>query len=281
MWQNKKLQNNGYTIVESLIFLAVSAIIAIGALTIVSGRQSVAEFREGVSKFEAQIRDIGNDVASGYFPNPGISCNPATTPLTLTPDINPSQVQGDDDRCVFVGRVIQFNATEIHVYSALGRTYKTLSSDPVSDIYEATPTLVATPAVDVTNTIQVPSALEIKWVRQTVPASGTLNRAGIAFFSTFGNSGSDASGLNSIRAEIAPVPGDISNNKTTFISNFYSLYLDASREPEYREALNTTDGYMICANSLSTDDFVVFRIGARGSDGSSTTTEISGGVCPA
>src|SRR5947209_7153977 len=90
----------GYTIVEVMIFLAVSGFMFIIAAQFVSGKQAHAEFRQGMNDVKAQVQQTINDVANGYFPsNSDFSCN--TESGRPQPDTG-STGQGQNKGCVFM-----------------------------------------------------------------------------------------------------------------------------------------------------------------------------------
>src|SRR3989344_2027390 len=73
---NSKYQKGGYTLAETLIFLVVSMVLFISAVRMVSGQQARAEFSYGIQEFATQIKDITNDVSTGFYHNPNnIICN--------------------------------------------------------------------------------------------------------------------------------------------------------------------------------------------------------------
>ena len=60
-------RSHGFTIVETMIVLAVSGALFTSAIFFIGGRQQKAEFTASVRNFETSINDIANDVSDGYF----------------------------------------------------------------------------------------------------------------------------------------------------------------------------------------------------------------------
>ena len=60
-------RRGGYTIVETLIFLAVSALLFVSTIILISGRQAKAQFTNSVRDLVSDITDVANDVANGYY----------------------------------------------------------------------------------------------------------------------------------------------------------------------------------------------------------------------
>jgi type II secretory pathway pseudopilin PulG len=114
-------RRNGYTIVETMIFLAVSGVILSTSLLFFRGRQERIQYTQGVREVESQIKTIMNEVSSGYFPNDGsFSCagGGAAGPIL---NFAATGGQGTNEDCVFLGKVIRFNeGSNYSSYSVLG-----------------------------------------------------------------------------------------------------------------------------------------------------------------
>src|SRR5688572_2958718 len=100
----------GYTIVEVMIFLAVSGMMLTMALLLVNGQQNKTEFAQTVRDLESRIQDVTNDIATGYYSRSGnircgyqIPSNPASG-IVLTPASGVEQ--GANSDCIFIGRVM-------------------------------------------------------------------------------------------------------------------------------------------------------------------------------
>lgn len=112
--------SRGYTIVETMIFLAVSGAMFVSAMALVNGRQARTEFTTTVRNFEAVLADIANDVSNGYYTNATenakqLSCSATSTNID---NINPPVIitstttnkQGTNTGCLFIGKAVQFGA---------------------------------------------------------------------------------------------------------------------------------------------------------------------------
>lgn len=106
----KPINGSGYTIVEMLIVLAVSAVTAVSAFAIIRGQQGKNEFRTSVRDFEVKLTDIANDVAKGYFPNMGsaYTCTVSPVGIAITNSPLTNEEQGSSQECVFAGKVVEF-----------------------------------------------------------------------------------------------------------------------------------------------------------------------------
>ena len=97
----------GFTIVETMIVLAVTGALFVVIAATLSGRQNEAEFIHAINDAKAQIQQVINQVSAGYYPDYNdIGCTVSGTTLNIS---SPSNVaQGTNKQCVFLGSVIQF-----------------------------------------------------------------------------------------------------------------------------------------------------------------------------
>lgn len=142
---------SGYTIVEVIIFLAVSGMLFVSATTLISGQQRRTEFSNAVREFEIRLLDIVNDVETGYFPAGNYRC---TAGISSSPVVTAAATgaQGTNDTCIFAGKAVQFSPAgseqdkgRFNIYSLAGRRYKapsTLSKEEVTNINEAWPDFI-------------------------------------------------------------------------------------------------------------------------------------------
>ena len=144
----------GFTVVETLIVLAVTGgLFAAVALTL-SGRQQRTQFTQGVQEIQSQIQQVINDVGSGYFPSTsGFSCTSALAGPLMTTGTNE---QGTNGGCIFLGKAIQFGVSgtdpeqfNIFTIAGLQRTptgEEVSSPTGVPPYSEAKPLTVAPPS---------------------------------------------------------------------------------------------------------------------------------------
>ncbi|HVS58316.1 MAG TPA: hypothetical protein VHD60_01105 [Candidatus Saccharimonadales bacterium] len=98
----------GYTIVEVMIFLAVSGAMFLIAAVFINGRQAAAEFSQATGDISTQLQQVINNVINGYYPSQeNFSCqggdvnNGPTFP-------NAAKGKGTNKGCIFIGEVVQF-----------------------------------------------------------------------------------------------------------------------------------------------------------------------------
>lgn len=96
--------NRGYTILEVLIFLAISGFILVSALVVVNGRQEQVQYQQAVREIDSNIRAAISDVSNGYFPQTDFSCRNDGGNLIIS-SVSGS-TQGTREDCVFAGKAI-------------------------------------------------------------------------------------------------------------------------------------------------------------------------------
>ena len=102
--------SGGFTIVETLIVLSVSAILALSALLLVNGRQNKTEFQTAINNLQQQVQQIINETQSGYYPNNNTFTCTTTSGI---PDIRSGSAdQGTNNDCIFVGKALSFGDSD-------------------------------------------------------------------------------------------------------------------------------------------------------------------------
>jgi type II secretory pathway pseudopilin PulG len=117
-------QSAGFTILETLIVLAVSSTVAISTIVAVSGRQSKTEFMVGANDMKQKVEQIINETRNGYFPGAGFTCTGSPVGNTKPVITPPAQGQGTNDSCIFLGKAVEFgvpDSTTYATYPLVGR----------------------------------------------------------------------------------------------------------------------------------------------------------------
>lgn len=148
-------KTRGFTILETLIVLAVTGGLFVAIAASLSGRQQRTQFSQAVQEIQSQIQEVINEVSSGYFP----STNNFQCTATLTgPSISSagSAEQGTNEGCIFIGKAIQFrvNGTDpeqFKIYTLAG-VQRNPDGSEVTTLVQAKPKVVAAPisSVDLT-----------------------------------------------------------------------------------------------------------------------------------
>jgi type II secretory pathway pseudopilin PulG len=119
-------KKSGYTILEVLIFIAVSGFIFVGAMAAIRGRQQEVQFAQAIRDFDSKISDVVNDVITGYYPtNQTVSCS---------------------DDCVYIGKALHFGSDgdprKVRILNMAGKRYKDSSLVPSASLADASPKAV-------------------------------------------------------------------------------------------------------------------------------------------
>lgn len=139
----------GYTVIEVLLFVALTSFLLIVAIANITSGQRQVQFTQGVRDFESELTDIINDVPTGFFPsNNALNCT-LGGPRPVIDDSGGNGL-GKNGNCMYVGKALQFRPdgddSKVLVYTLAGRRLNA-SFNPVTSIDEATPVAVANPAV--------------------------------------------------------------------------------------------------------------------------------------
>lgn len=185
---------NGYTIVEVLIFLAVSGMLIVMAMIFVQGKQQAAQFQQAMNTINNQIQDVINNVSTGFYPSiTNFTCSTSNpTKLAFSTGGLSSTAQGTHDNCTFLGKVIQFgagsNGRDFNVFTVAGRRLDTLGKE-VTSLQAATPTPLAPSysSVDYTDKQTLGWGLQVTVMQiNDGRTPGYTNTGAIGFIGSFG-----------------------------------------------------------------------------------------------
>ncbi len=184
----------GYTILEVMIVLAVSAALFFSVVGLLSGRQASTETTQAVRDIESKIQGVASDVASGFVPN-GYSCNAVASGQ---PHLSTTIAGGGENAgCIFLGKAINFNDNSLSILTVLGRQYVGgLASPDVSSLTEASPVSV-TNDPDVTEIYSYRYGVKITKIVQIV---GGAPVGEIAFLNQLGGASRSSSPVTGGRA---------------------------------------------------------------------------------
>lgn len=144
----------GYTIVELMIVLVISAALFATAIVGYSRQNSRTQFTQSVREFELKIQDVLNDVETGYYPNQGnLRCvrsgGAAAEPIVSRVD---GTDQGTNNDCIFIGRGFNLadNGDDLThgIFTIVGLSYKSTDAEELStNVEDAANRLIADPAI--------------------------------------------------------------------------------------------------------------------------------------
>lgn len=200
----------GYTIVEVMIFVAISGLMFVMAAAFVSGKQATAQFRQGINDINTQIQQTINDVSNGFYPsNSDFSCSAATNG-GISPSAIPAQ-QGTNGGCIFLGKVVQFiNPSSYNIFTLAGRQFAPGSNNAATvstSFADAQPVVIATP--DWPNDLTQYGTLTWGLSVTSMFSNGDpIDAVGFfGSFSNYGDNGSLQSGAQTVNVLTFPTSG--------------------------------------------------------------------------
>ncbi len=187
------LRQEGFTIVEVLIVLAITGVLFLVAALYLSGKQSKTEFAVGIRQVQQQFQQIINETQSGYYPNNGdfVCLAGALKPLTIK---KPGATQqGTNGQCTFIGKAIvaggDTHKSNLRVIPLAGKRLDNAGAD-ITSVVGAWPTAIAPGTVtnsgpngapDMSTIISLPSGIQFAGGTET-DGTGTLLIPTIQFF---------------------------------------------------------------------------------------------------
>lgn len=258
----KRVGNSrGFTIVETVIFLAVSSGLFVSAMFMMSGQQAKTEFHQAVGETQSIIDDTTNDVATGFFLNPAQNtCSDWNGPFVWG---GASAQRGNQLGCILLGRAVQFgdningqkaltiwNVVGLRKVSALGN-----NGPLVSSLVEAKASVYAA------DTTMFSGGLTIKYANYLDPAtSAKVPIGGFAITSRLTDNSTGGLNAGSTTADLIPLPVPMNSATTTFRTDGVEATLRSASPVK-----NPPSGVAICLDSGGTAQHVILRIGANGS----------------
>lgn len=262
----------GFTIVETLIVLAVTGLLFVSAAAAISGRQNRTEFEQSVRQIHAQIQQTINEVSIGFYPSQNnFSCSAgASAPIISTG--GPNQ-QGKNADCIFMGKVMQFQVgglTPEHyaIYSLAGLRKTSAGADPAS-LAQAAPRAIA-PS---TSNPSWPNVTQIKpqqyglttaWMRYN--NGSNQNTGAVAFVSSVSHY-SSANGSQQV--DLVP----ITNNTLGAMPNAMAETINTRIATS---PVNPSGGVTICFASAGSNQSGLVTIGGNNRQLAATLKVISG-----
>jgi type II secretory pathway pseudopilin PulG len=181
----------GYTIVEVMVVLAVSAFMLVISGSFINGKTRQASFDSGVKELAASIQEVIQEVKDGQFSDVPLDCS-ANSPQVIVSAAAVSGVnkQGQNQECIFLGKVMHFsvagNRTKYEVVPVAGSRQDVdnpakPSTDPIQAGAAAIPEL--------TTLQSVPQNLDVKHVvnGNTVTAAALTRHYAIGFIQDLGS----------------------------------------------------------------------------------------------
>ena len=265
--------SSGFTIVETMIFLAVSSAILVSALGLVNGAQNKTQFTQGINDLSQQINDVMSTVSTGYNASQAnftcsVTGTGAGTTLNFAGGVSAQGTNGGSQGCIFIGRIMQFTSVAaISTYSVAGaQMTQVVLPQPVTTMDDAHPTII--PASYIDDQSQVKDGVTVTRICYDKGAGCVSNKiSAIGFFETLGNldssnnlsSGSQQVDTVAIKDSPSALPATTSPPALTSIMSTAG----------YKSYSNPANGITICLEGGS-NQFAQITIGQSGRQTSTT-----------
>lgn len=261
--------SSGYTIVELMIVLAVSAALLVTGLLLVGNQQQKTELTTSTNDMKQLVDSIINTVSSGYYQNNNDFQCSGQPGAPAYPKIGPPSgggQQGTNSGCVFLGKAIQFavnnDRTALNVFTVVGLQYKDANGvDDAGNITEAAPTALATTTLNNTapNTDierdRLGYGLSVLQVKYTDSSGTPFNDSNsIAFVTDFAGTNPSTGGQNSGSRN-----ADLFAIKSTSVADNTAASANQIKYSNFVAASSVT----ICFNT-SVRKYAVLTIGSNG-----------------
>jgi type II secretory pathway pseudopilin PulG len=245
---------SGFTIVETLIVLAITGFLLFIALLTFAGQQSKVEFTQSIRDIQSVIQQTVNEVGSGFYPNGGdIHCTASGASFSITQ--SPTE-QGTNSDCIFMGKVMQFgiggpDPQQYNVFSLAG-----LKNND-GDIVKARPQVIDIKSA-ITNA-QLHGGIRV--VKMTYVSGGSPTNIGaVAFVSGLGTLDSSnqlLSGTQQMSLIPIPASGEVPDTLDSEV-------IDAVKSRIATAPVNPDGGVQICFASGGTKQTGLITIGSGG-----------------
>jgi prepilin-type N-terminal cleavage/methylation domain-containing protein len=257
-----RAETDGFTIVEVLIVLAITAVMFLGAVLLISGKQNQTEFDQAIHEVQTEIQQTIGDVSNGYFPNANnFTCTAgASGPLIAA---GTGSGQGTNSGCTFIGKVIQFgvsgtNPEQYAVYSVAGLQQDSSGND-VTTLSAAVPTVIApsTANPSVPND-SILTALENGLTTYQAKTISNGSKIGaVAFISSLAPTSITQPGAQHVN--LIPIAGSTLGMNGITAANTINSALQGS------PTMNPSGGAQICFVSATTNQSGLITIGGNDS----------------
>jgi type II secretory pathway pseudopilin PulG len=185
----KDYQKNsgGFTVVETLIVLAITGVMFVAIVGVVSGRQSKTQFNQAANNITAEIEQVISEVQSGYYPDVGVhECAYGS-----------AESQGKVKECATLGKLVSFKSDKdfYSIDTIIGKRY-------AQDFQNAEPSVYSAAA----QTRLLKFGLTLKWMK-----AGGADISSFAVVSDFASNSGSGAMYGSQSTNIVPVASGIVN----------------------------------------------------------------------
>lgn len=250
-------KQRGFTIIEVLIVLAVTAAMFLLAVLAINGKQNNAEFQQAINDIRSSLQQQIDNVSAGDYSNTGnFTCNGTSGSINLAKGVNK---QGANTGCIFLGKVLQFAVKSTNPQQFISYPVAGLQSN-AGTLASAAPDVIA-PGVSTNKGANFPDASTSGALHYGLNVvsmkSGGNNIGAVAFISSLGqfSGGSLVSGSQTL--SLIPIYSS-SLNATE------GATVDAINTKIVSSPVNPNGGVQICFASGGTKQSGLITIGGGG-----------------
>ncbi len=277
----------GFTVIEVMIVLAVTGLLFISSVALISGKQNQTAFDQAIREIQSQIQQTVNEVSIGFYPNLGnVQCNGTGGTVTLTNATGTGQ--GANAGCIFLGKALQFQVgttdpEAFNVYSIAALQKGGAGGTESSTLSEAKPKVIApSPTAGVTlpdsttsATLQDGLTTYKMWYNN---GAGNKDIGIVGFVSSLAKYDASTGAIVSGSQQVDVAPIDDGNVKSKLGQDKNSA-VDILNSKLPTATTNPSGGVFICFVSGGTNQSGLITIGSNGRQLSVNLTIKSNKTC--
>lgn len=275
------LYTQAYTLAEVMIFLAISSLILVSYILLFNSADGRQEFTDSTREVISYLDEVMNNVTTGDYGNTAnFQCRRAGAPPAPTINSFPSDTQGTNLDCIFIGKAIQFglhgtDGEGYYTYSLIGlRNSSTSPSRAATTNAETMPTVFnAANAVDQRKVRNGVFVNKITYLE--VGSDVRRNTGGIAFISDLGRYKGSGLVSNSLGMGMYAI-GDSDLNMTS--AQMIAKINDHTLRPgNPTNVINIIPAgqIKICLQSREKEQYLTITIGILGGSGNNRTLTLA------
>jgi len=222
----------GFTIVETLIVLAITGVLFVSVIAVISGKQNKTRFTQAANAIQTEIEQVISEVQSGYSPDTGN--------FTCAADLVARPNQGSNSKCISLGKAMEFTGDKYSVYSLAGNKFSTSSPGLLAQSFADTYPMVRDNATINKGLLY---GLTAEWTR----LNGS-NIGSVAFVPYFSGD-SDGMVFGTQNTQVVPINGPGAAGINADIVNGYN------------NRRNPDSGIQVCFRSGGTEQSALITIG--------------------
>jgi prepilin-type N-terminal cleavage/methylation domain-containing protein len=211
----QKSRNNGYTLIEVMLVLAISSLLFIGATSIFGSRRSGVEFTQSIYDIESKVKQYSTQVSTGNFlETSDYTCSQLASTQRPILKLEASSSNSNQD-CIYIGKALLpvIGSGDIYIYDVLGlrNIHNGLvdTGESVQDVADAKPEPAGYMSAANVFTYLFSEKYTLQNGATIISATNNGNPAGILkIFSTLQNNNTSSRGITAYSNNFTYAAGD-------------------------------------------------------------------------